>query len=125
MASVIHDAVSWINDTFGTSLEVSVNAGTPEYFLALGIGLAFFLFVGLFLAGTLGNRPRLSILAGAGVASVGLGIIVQHYTDLVDWLVLGFRFTEVGPTIFAVGLACFTAVIAWNMLRTKGDKLVL
>lgn len=125
MANIIEDLVGWINDSFGTAFEVSSHIGTPEYYLVLGAVLALFAMFGFYLCGTLGNRPRLSILLAGAVVSVGFGVLIESWTNLVDWLILGFEFTEPGPSIFAVGFTAFLAVMLWNMIRTKGDKLVL
>lgn len=125
MAHIIEDMATWMNDTFGTTIEVSSFIGGPEYYMALGIAGAFFLFIGLLLAGALGNRPRLSILCGGAVVALCLGFLVQHHVDLIDWLSLGFQFTDAAASIFSLGLTAFVCVLGWNMIRTKGDKLVL
>lgn len=62
-------------------------------------------------------------IALGGVAAGGM-VIAQNYTRLWDWIALGLSGDNGGATLFVIGMILMIAVMAYNLIMTKGATAV-
>ena len=97
---------------------------TANDWMAVGLVFCFgFLMLWyLFSAGSI--RVGLWHVVFMAVASFFIGSALQEYTLLLDWIELGLTFTNIGASMFVVGMLSMTVVMAWNLIASSGRTLV-
>lgn len=99
----------------------------PQYDISMV--LAMCLVVGVFaLAAMLfiGSGRKIGFWGGVCLssASCGVAIAAQHYTGLLDWIVLGATGMSTAASLFVFGMVSMVCVMVWNFVRTSGKHLV-
>ncbi len=111
----------FMEGAWNTITDMATNFASFEGALAVCVGVGFFIALILGLAG-----DNLSVWSAAAGAVLGFAIfaIISNATGLYDWLKLGFEFTNVPASIFAVGVLWALIVMLYNGAVTKGRALV-
>ena len=73
------------------------------FYLAMGLGIAFFLMFILFSIGALGKATIWHGFAFFMLA-VFIAVMVSFVTNLFSWILLGISFSSWGATLFVLGL---------------------
>jgi hypothetical protein len=96
-----------------------------DYYLLAGIGLsvASFALLGLML---FINTSNLTIWHGVALGAISLfaASMVNTYTQLYDWVVLGMTGGSTYATIFVLGMIAFVCVMIYNIIATKGKTAI-
>ena len=110
-----------VTDWFTTLTDSFIN--TPLYYLSIGLVVAAILLMVFY---TIGNVEHGQLWYGLflGVVAVAVAMIAQQYANLFDVIYLGLTFSDIGATLFVLGMAAFMAVIAANLIRTNGKHAV-
>lgn len=95
-----------------------------DYYTLAGAGMAS-AFFGLLLASYVKKRPfsawhglTIGAVAGFGAA------IIQSYTQLFDWVALGLTGASTAAALFVAGMGGMIAVMAYNLVATRGKTAV-
>lgn len=97
---------------------------TMDYYTLVGAGMAT-VFFGLLVASYLNKKlftawHWLTIGAVSGFAAS----MVQSYTQLFDWVVLGLTGVSTAASLFVAGMAGMIGVMAYNLIVTRGRTAV-
>jgi len=97
---------------------------TIDYYTLVGAGMAT-VFFGLLAASYLRKKPLsawhwMTIGAVSGFAAS----IIQSYTQLFDWVVLGLTGVSTAASLFVFGMAGMIGVMAYNLIVTRGKTAV-
>lgn len=95
-----------------------------DYYTLAGAGMAT-VFFGLLAASYLRKKPfsawhGLTIGAVAGFSAA----VIQSYTQLFDWVALGLTGASTAAALFVIGMGGMIAVMAYNLLATRGKTAV-
>jgi len=92
-------------------------------YLASGIGIAFVIVALLFV---LGRSRKFTIWHGLMIGLIGAGIslVLQGYLGLINWILLGMMFVDLGASVFFIGMLFMIVVMLWNFVRSSGKTLV-
>lgn len=97
---------------------------TIDYYALAGAAMATLFLAVLMLSyvrkKTLSVWHALAIGAVAGFAAS----MVQSYTGLIDWLILGLTGTSTAAMLFVAGMIAMIAVMVYNILSTRGKTAV-
>jgi hypothetical protein len=101
-----------------------IEIATLDYYTLVGAGMAT-VFFGLLAASYLRKKPFtawhwLTIGAVSGFAAS----IVQSYTQLFDWVALGLTGASTAAALFVAGMGGMIAVMAYNLVVTRGKTAV-
>lgn len=114
----------FIQDIADNIADKTGNACTyGDVLVSLCVVSAFFVFLCLSLFPAFGRFSFWHIV-GAVVVGVSVAFILDTYVDLVDWFQLGIQFTDIGASLYVVGSLMFIAVLAINIIRTSGRRLI-
>jgi len=94
------------------------------FYAAAGLGIAFFALAMLFSMGFV--RNGLTIWHGIlfGAIAYFVAVMIHGYLGLFDWILAGMLFEDIGATVFLFGLILMQAVMAYNLIATKGRTMV-
>lgn len=72
------------------------------------------------------NSKNLTIWHGLalGAGSFFLITMINNHTDLVRWVDLGVNGLSLPAFLFVIGMLAMTAVMAYNFITTRGERLV-
>lgn len=59
-----------------------------------------------------------------GGASMGVAVMANNWANLWSWLSLGITGDNAGAQLFLYGLGAMIAVMAWNIIATRGATAV-
>ena len=95
----------------------------PIFYAAIGI-VVFALIVMFFY--TLGNIKSGKFWVGIliGAMAISVAMIMQYFANLITVVYLGLTLSDVGATLFVLGMGLFLAVITYNLVVTGGKKAV-
>lgn len=99
----------------------------PQYDLTLVLAMCLVVgIVALAILMFVGSKRQIGFWGGFGLsaAACGVAIAAQHYTGLLDWIVLGYTGASTAASLFVIGMVAMIAVMAWNAFRTSGKTLV-
>jgi len=92
-------------------------------FIAFLLGISFFC-SGLFmLLGLFRDRTVWHFL-GFVIMGLLIAVALDNLVGLFAWLELGLMFTDIGASMFLVGMVLMNVVMLWNFVATDGRQLV-
>jgi|GEM_PF-6065956 len=91
--------------------------------VAAFIGVCFVTSVFFMLLGMVRERSVWHFL-GLLVCGALISLALQNLVGLYDWIQLGLMFTDIGATVFLIGMIAVNVVMAWNFFATEGRALV-
>lgn len=72
--------------------------------------------------------PRIKANMWTGLAlggvSMGVAVVANNWANLWSWLALGITGDNAGAQLFLYGMFAMCAVMAWNLLATRGRTAV-
>jgi hypothetical protein len=97
---------------------------TIDYYTFVGAGMAV-AFIGLLAVTAMVKKPLtvwhwLTIGAVSGFTAS----IVQSYTQLFDWIALGFTGASTAASLFVLGMGSMIVVMIYNLIATRGRTMV-
>ena len=97
---------------------------TVDYYTLVGAGMAT-VFFGLLAATYLRKKPLSAWhLLMIGAVSGFAASIVQSYTQLFDWVALGFTGASTAASLFVFGMVGMIGVMVYNLAVTRGKTAV-
>lgn len=95
-----------------------------DYYTLAGAGMAILFFGLLILAMLKGKNITVWHALAIGAVAGFSASIVQSYTQLFDWVALGITGASTAATLFVVGMAAMICVMVYNLMATRGKRLV-
>lgn len=97
---------------------------TLDYYMLAGAGMVV-AFIALLAVSAVIKKPLtvwhcLTIGAVSGFAAS----IVQSYTQLFDWIVLGLTGVSTAASLFVLGMGAMIVVMIYNLIATRGRTMV-
>ena len=99
----------------------------PQYDLTMVLAMCLVVgAVALAIMMFIGSKRQIGFWGGFGLsaASCGVAIAAQHYTGLLDWIILGATGVSTAASLFVLGMCAMIVIMVWNFIRTNGKHLV-
>lgn len=97
---------------------------TANEWMAVGIVFCFGFLMLWYLLSAGSIRIGIWHVAFMALASFCIGSALQEYTLLLDWVEFGLTFTNLGASMFVVGMISMIVVMVWNLIASGGRTLV-